>query len=161
MTIPTPDAPRVPPPQGNAPVVLRTILAILLGIPGIIGLVVFATLVGEWLQEGFQFKQSDLWLMPLFLIGAESCICFSVLTIGVVLRFARWKRAPMASLVLVVLTAAVIVLGYQLMLDCLQPDDTEDRQLALVFAVIGLIVVAVPPFLHWWKANRVIDTQAH
>jgi hypothetical protein len=37
------------------------------------------------------------------------------------------------------------------MLDCLQPDDTEDRQLALVFAVIGLIVVAVPPFLHWWR----------
>jgi hypothetical protein len=154
MTVPSPDASQTPARPSKTPVVLRIVLAVLLGIPGLIGLVVFATMIGEWLHEGYQFKQSDLWLMPVFLIGAQSFICFSVLTIGIILRYARWQRAPLASVVLAILAAVVIVIGYQLMLDCLQPDDSEDRQLALVFSIVGLIVIAVPPFLHWWKAKK-------
>jgi hypothetical protein len=48
----------------------------------------------------------------------------------------------------------VIVIGYQLLLDCLAVDDTDDRQLALVFSVLGLVIVSVPPLLHWWNAKK-------
>ncbi len=140
--------------QNNTPVVLRIILAILLGIPGIIGIGAFVVLVGMWLAEGFRFDQSDVWILPVFVIGAESFVCFSVLTIGIVLRYARWQRAPTASLVLAILSAVVIVIGYQLLLDCLAVDNTDDRQLALVFSVLGLVIISVPPLLHWWNAKK-------
>jgi hypothetical protein len=154
MADPSAPLPRTPAPQNNAPVVLRIILAILLGIPGIIGICVFGVLVGMWIYEGFRFNQSDVWILPVFVIGAESFICFSVLTIGIVLRYARWQRATTASLVLAILSAAVIVIGYQFMLDCLAADDTDDRLTSLVFSILGLIVISVPPFLHWWNASK-------
>jgi hypothetical protein len=141
-------------PRSNMPVVLRIILAILLGFPGIVGLFGFGFVLGDWLYEGFRFQQSDLWIMPVVVIGAESFICFSVLTVGVVLRYARWKRAPVVSLVLAILAAVVIVLGYQLILDCLPADDGDDRMTALIFSILGLLIIAVPPLLHWWKAKR-------
>jgi len=156
MADPSAPLPQTPVPENNTPVVLRIILAILLGIPGIIGICVFGVLIGMWLFEGFRFNQSDVWILPVFVIGAECLVSFSVLTIGIVLRYARWKKAPTASLVLAILSAVVIVIGYQLMLDCLGIDDTEDRQMALVFSVLGLIIISVPPLLHWWNASKTL-----
>lgn len=154
MTDPSASLPQRPIPQNNGPVVLRIVLAILLGIPGIIGILDFAVLIGMWLSEGFRFNQSDVWILPVFVIGAESFVGFSVLTIGIILRYARWRRAPAASLVLAILSAVVIVVCYQLLLDCLAADDTDDRQTALVFSILGLVIVSVPPLLHWWKAGK-------
>jgi hypothetical protein len=155
MTEPTASVPGSPLPRSNAPVVIRIILAILLGIPGIIGLIAFAALVGDWLHNGLQFEQSPYSFTSAILIAAESGLCFSVLALGIILRYARWRRARTASLVLAVLSAAVIVLGYQLMIDCLGPDDTDDQQVAMVFSVLGLIIISAPPLLHWWKAGRI------
>ena len=93
--------------------------------------------------------------MPLFIIAALGLVSFSVLTIGIVLRYARWRRAPAASLFLSVFSAAILVLGYQLALDCFAIDDTEDRQLSLLLSILGLAITAVPPFLHWWNAKTI------
>jgi len=155
MADPTASVPGSPTPRSNAPVVIRIILAILLGIPGIIGLIAFSVLLGDWLHNGFQFDQSPYSFTSAILIAAESGICFSVLAVGIILRYARWQGAPIASLVLAILSAAVIVVGYQLMLDSLGPDDTDDQQVAMVFSVLGLILISVPPLLHWWKAGKI------
>lgn len=155
MTEPTASIPGSPTPRGNAPVVIRFILAILLGIPGIVGLIAFSMLLGDWLHNGFQFDRSPYSFTSLILIAAESGVCFSVLAVGIILRYARWKAAPTASLVLAILSAVVIVVGYQLMIDCLGPEDTDDQQVAMVFSVLGLILISVPPLLHWWKAGKI------
>jgi hypothetical protein len=138
--------------------VLRIVLAILLGVPGTAGLAVFGVIAAIWAYEGFRFLDSDRQWMPLFIIPSVACILFSVLTLGIVLRFARWKNAPSASLVLAILSIATIVLGYQLMLDSFTPDDTESPIWTLVASVAGLIVVSAPPFLHWWQAGRRVET---
>ena len=155
MTEPTGTETRTPIPRSNAPVVLRIMLAILLLIPGLLGLVVFGFWVGAWIYEGFGFLDSDRGWMPLFIIPSVAFILFSVATVGIVLRFARWGKAPTASLVLSIVSAVTIVLGYQLMLDSFTPDDTESPTLTLVASIIGLVVISVPPFLHWWKAKKI------
>lgn len=153
MTGVSPDIPPALPARSNTPVVLRILLAIMLAIPGVLGLLGFGFVLGDWLYEGLRFEGSDLWIMPAIVIASESFICFSILALGIILRYARWKRATTASLVLAVLAGVVIVLGYQLLLDSLSLDDTDDRQLALVFSILGLIVIAVPPLLHWWTGK--------
>lgn len=154
MTEPANDKPQAAVPVSNGPVVMRIILAILLAILGIAGLALFGFALGLWISEGFQFPPSEAGWMPLFIIPAEILVWFSVLTLGIVLRFARWQRAAMASLCLSILSAATIVLGYQLMLDSLSPSDTDSREIALILSVIGLVVISVPPLLHWWNAKR-------
>jgi len=143
-------------PVSNAPVVLRIILAILLLIPGVIGIVVLGGLTGLWLYEGFQFSGPDRPWMPLFILPAVALVLFSVITVGIVLRFARWKAAPTASLVLAIVSAAAVVTGYQLMLDSLSSG--EERFSILAIAIVALGVAAVPPLLHWWNAPVPIST---
>jgi hypothetical protein len=155
MIDPTTQGPATTVRASNAPVVLRIILAIVLSIPGLIGLSVYAWMVYEWSDQGFAFKSGDLWIMPLFIIAALGLVSFSVLTIGIVLRYARWRRAPEASLFLSVFSAVILVLGYQLALDCFAIDDTEDRQLSLLLSILGLAITAAPSFLHWWNAKTI------
>ena len=154
MTAPSGMEPSTRIPQSNAPVVLRIILAILLLIPGLLGLAVFGFWVGSWSYQGFGFLTSDREWAPLFIIPSVVFILFSVATVGIVLRFARWRKATTASLVLSIVSVVSIVLGYQLMLDSFTPDDAESPTITLVAAIISLIVISVPPFLHWWNANK-------
>jgi hypothetical protein len=153
MADPQPHAAGTPAPRSNAPVVLRIILAILLLVPGIVGVAVLGALTGAWIYEGFRFLDSDRPWMPLFIVPSVILILFSVLTVGIVLRFARWQRARQASLVLAAISASAIVIGYQLMLDCFPPGDTESLTLTLVGAILGLLVASLPPFLHWWNGR--------
>ena len=139
-----------PVPAGRGPVVARIILAVVLLIPGLVGCVVLGGLTGLWLYEGFRFAGPDRPWMPLFILPAVGFILLSVLAVGILLRFARWRRAPMASLVLAVVATAAVVIGYQLMLDSLSSG--EERLSILAIAVAALAIAAVPPLLHWWHA---------
>jgi hypothetical protein len=154
MNEPAVDTSSTTPRASAAPVVLRILLAVLLALPGLAGLIVYAWLAYEWVNEGFGFNQGDLWLMPLFVTGALCLTSFSVLTIGIVLRFARWEKAPLASLVLSIFSTIILVFGYQLLLDSFSLDARDDRQLSLVLSIAGLLIVSLPPLLHWWKAGK-------
>lgn len=156
MTKPLADTAQTAVPVSNAPVVLRIILAILLLIPGVIGIVVLGGLTGLWLYEGFRFSGPDRPWMPLFILPAVALILFTVITVGIVLRFARWRAAPTASLVLVILSVAAVVTGYQMMLDSLS--NGEERFAMLAIAIVALVVASVPPFLHWWSARAADGT---
>ncbi|MBL0374673.1 hypothetical protein JJB09_21910 [Rhizobium sp. KVB221] len=132
------------------PVILRIGLAAILLVPGLIGLAGFCFLLSEWVDQGFGFA-SDRWLMALFVIAALCAVSFSVLTVGIILRFARWKKAAKASLVLSVIAVLTIVLGYQMLLDALGPDDAEGPTMAFIASAAALILIAAPPFLHWFR----------
>jgi FlaA1/EpsC-like NDP-sugar epimerase len=139
--------------RGRTAVILRTILSVLLLIPGVFGLAVLVAMAAIWVAEGFRYQADAAPWMLLYIVPAALLIQFTVLTIGVVLRFARWQRAPVASLVLAITSVVTIVLAYLLLLACLTPDDTQTPVIALVVALAAVALVAGPPFLHW-RAKR-------
>jgi len=47
----------------------------------------------------------------IFVIFAGPSILLSVILLGILLRFAVWKKAPQASLVLAIIAMATVVLG--------------------------------------------------
>ena len=151
MTEDRADPAQQPVSTSHAPVVLRIILAILLLVPGLVGIVVLGAVTGAWVYEGFRFLDSDRAWMPLFIIPSVAFILFSVITVGIVLRYARWRRAPQASLVLSIVSIMAIVIGYQLMLDSISADDSESPILTLLAALAGLAIASLPTFLHWWN----------
>jgi hypothetical protein len=139
--------------RSSAPVVLRILLAILLALPALAGIPALVFAFGWWSSSGFDFDSYEgSWAMILIAPGI-GCVLFSVIGIGIVLRFARWKRATTASLVLSVVAMISIVLAYGLSLDALKLTDTMDRVGLLILAALAILVAALPPFLHWWKSR--------
>lgn len=138
--------------QSRAPVVIRIVLAVICMVPGVIGLLVLAAIAGIFTYEGFRFLDSDREWMQLFLIGAAFFIAPSIIVLGIILRYARWKKAPAASLVLAALYLVADVIGTGMLETTLDSGDSENRSLLIVSAVLGLLIGALPPFLHWWKS---------
>lgn len=152
MTTPDLSASPIKPPPDNAPVVLRILLAIVLSLPGLAGLAVIGIATGLWLSGGFAFSSGDRDFIPFFVLPAAALMMFSVISIGIILRFARWRNAPVASLVLAVLSAVVIVISDQLVLDAMGDDD-DTHLILLVCALLALLATSVPPLMHWWSAD--------
>jgi hypothetical protein len=144
-------------PVNNTPVVLRIVLAVLVLIPGLFALIAFIAVTGYWANEGFQFVYPDRDWMPLFIIPSAVTVLLASAIVGVLLRFARWKNAANASLLVSIISAFTIVVGYQLMLDSFSPDDPESPIITLIASIVALAIVAAPPFLHWWNAPETAE----
>lgn len=140
-------------PQSNAPVVLRIILAVVCLVPMVIGLVVIATIFGNFLLEGFHFTTADEPWMALFLGAAAIVVLMPAIVLGILLRYARWKGAPQASLVLAILVGGAGALVSGMLQTTVMQGDTESYILVMLFSLGGLAVGAVPPFLHWWNTR--------
>ena len=136
-----------------APVVLRILLAILLFLPGLAGLVALGIAVVWWSFSGYDFDVYEGgWVMIPIVIGI-GCVLFSVVSIGIVLRFARWKKAPIASLVLAIIAVLSIGLAQSLTLDALMLIETKDRFELIALSGLAIVLGPLPPFLHWWKSR--------
>lgn len=140
-------------PPGNAPVVIRIILAVLCLLPLAIGLLVIGAIFGNFLYGGFRFSGSDEVWMQLFIGIGAVLVLLPAVAIGIILRYARWKRAPQASLVLAVLVGAAGAPASGMLQTTLMPGDSEGYVLLMACSVAGMVVGAVPPFLHWWNAR--------
>ena len=137
----------------NAPVVIRIVLAVICLIPGVIGLLVLAAIAGAFIAEGFRFLETDKPWMQLFIIVSAALVAPSIILTGIILRYARWRKAPTASLVLAVVYFAADIIGAGLFERTIGPVDTETWQQLLLWSGIGLLIGALPPFLHWWKSK--------
>ena len=71
--------------------------------------------------------------------------------LGIILRFARWKRAAQASLILAIVTGAAVALASGIFRITIPPDDTEGYVTLLMLSIAGIVAGALPPFLHWWN----------
>jgi chromate transport protein ChrA len=130
-------------------VVLRILLSLILSVPGLVGLVIMAGLIAEWGYKGFDRHDPNSWGTPFFTIVAMVLVALSVVTIAVVLRFARWKGATKASLALTILAATTILIGSGLFSASVPTTDFEEWTNAFLLSVIGLVLASVLPFLHW------------
>lgn len=138
----------------NAPVVLRIILAVICLLPAAIGLLIIGAIFAAFVYEGFTFKASDEVWMQLFLGGAAILVLLPAIAIGMILRFARWGRAPWASLVLAIIVGGAGALVSGMLQTTVVPGDTESYVLLMLFSIAGIAIGALPPFLHWWNSRR-------
>ena len=139
-------------PRSNAPVALRIILAVLCLVPAAIGLVTLIVIFFYFLDAGFSFSSGDAVWMELFIGAAAIFILLPAIVIGVVLRFARWRRAPQASLVLAIVVTCAGVIATEMLKTTVVLGDMGSYILLMGFALAGIAVGALPPLLHWWNA---------
>ena len=134
--------------------VWRIVLAVLCMVPGVVGLIALVFIAAVFASEDFSFVPSERDLMMAFIIGTALLIGPSVIAIGIILRYARWKKAPTASLWLASIFLVADVIGTGLIETIIDPSDSESWQLLMVGSAFGLITGSLPPFLHWWNAPQ-------
>lgn len=117
------------------------------------GLSLFAYSISQWLDDGGQFLGLDGFFDALIgLIGAGACSA-GLLASGVLLRFSRLAAAPRLSLAVSIAGAALVLSSYGLYAGTLSDEASGPKALLLVLASISLVVLSVPPFLHWRSAK--------
>lgn len=139
--------------QSNAPVVLRILLAVVCLLPAAIGLLIIAAIFIAFVYEGFLFKSSDEVWMQLFIGVAAVLVLLPAIVIGIILRYARWKRAASASLVLAIIVGATGAVASGMLQTTVMPGDSESYILLMLFSIAGIVIGALPPFFHWWNAR--------
>lgn len=140
-------------PPSSLPVVLRIVLAVICLFPAVVGLITILVISGTFVSGGFQFTGSDeVWMQLGIGIGAVITL-LPAIAIGIILRFARWRAAPTASLILALIIAGAGALASGMLQTTVVPGDTESYILLMFFSVAGVVIGAVPPFLHWWNAR--------
>lgn len=158
MNEPTMTEPVTPPvagtPRSNAPVVLRIIFAVIFLVPAVIGLGVILVISGSFASEGFAFSGSDEVWMQLFIGAGAVLTLLPAIAIGIILRFARWNAAPQASLAVAIIVCGAGALASGMLQTTVTPGDSESYVLLMFFSVMGVVIGALPPFLHWWNARE-------
>lgn len=150
MTDPAPQ-PAIAAPPSNAPVVLRIILAVICLVPATIGLGIILVIFGAFVSDGFRFSASDEVWMQLFIGFGAIITLVPAVAIGVILRFARWNAAPQASLAVAVIVGGAGALASGMLQTTVTSGDSESYVLLMFFSIAGVLIGALPPFLHWWN----------
>jgi hypothetical protein len=141
------------PSQSNGSVVLRIVLALLCMIPGLMGVLVLGFLAYAFAAQGFQFGESDKGPIRPYIVGSIVFTGASVVAIGIILRFARSRWAPAASLCLAIFFLVAVATGAGIMQATLGAGDSAGWLLLIVASASALVAGSLPPFLHWWNAR--------
>ena len=135
----------------------RIALLVILGIVALTliapGATVYWIVVEDWAGDASGFHDIDGAINWLFGICATGAIAAGIVVIGIMLRVVRWKQAPLASLVLAVLSTGFIIATYLIFSET----NTTPVSIEVVFlqgcCILLLLLVALPPFLHWAMAK--------
>ena len=82
-----------------------------------------------------------------------SQIFWLLIIFGLMLRLLDWRRAPLASLVLAVLGTGFIIATYLIFSDTNTTSDSIEVVFLQGCCIVLLLLVALPPFLHWAMAK--------
>lgn len=133
---------------------------ILLTVLGIVGLglfvpggLVYLMVVGEWAGSSNGFHGIEGAIGWLFGICAAAAIAAGLIIFGIMIRLLPWQWAPLASLGLAVISAGFIIATYLVFSDTGNGSDSIEVFFLQACSVVLLIVVALPPFLHWALAK--------
>lgn len=149
MTEPSPDTQ-----PSSAPVALRIIAAVICLLPAVIGLLIIGAIFIAFVYEGFVFKSSDEVWMQLFIGAGAVLILLPAIAIGIILRYARWKKATSASLVLAIIVGGTGAIASGMLQTTVVAGDTESYMLLMFFSIAGIVIGALPPFFHWWNTRE-------
>ena len=132
--------------------ILASILAVIgLGLTGTGGVIYWAV-VANWAESADGFKGIEGAVDWIFGLAAAGSISAGLLVLGICLRLIRWKHAALASLVLSISSVGFIIFTYGVFSDT----NTTENSIEVVFlracCIVLLLLVALPPFLHWWTS---------
>ena len=109
-------------------------------------------ILADYLQAGKPFEGLNMigWVAGVICAGL---IGAGLILPGIMFRLMAWPRAPLASLVLAVLSVLFVMLTYVVYSDTGNGSDSIEVVMLQAGCIIGLLVVALPPFLHWSMAK--------
>jgi MFS-type transporter involved in bile tolerance (Atg22 family) len=137
----------------NGPVVVRVIVAVACLVPLVVGLLTIAVISVIFAYQGYAMHGDEAVWFVAFLAFASVIALVPAILLGVILRYARWKRAATASLVLAIVVCVAGVAAAGVARATISPGDIATYVTLLMFSVLGLVAGAVPPALHWWSAR--------
>ena len=131
----------------------RIVLLVILGIVALVlalpGAIVYWVVVEDWAGDPRGFHDIDGAVNWLFGVCATGAIAAGLVIIGVMLRLLRWRRAPLASLALAVLSTGFIIATYLIFSDTNTTPDSIEVVFLQGCCIVLLLIVVLPPFLHW------------
>jgi hypothetical protein len=130
--------------------VILGIIALVLALPGA---AVYWAVVEDWAGDPRGFHDIDGAINWLFGVCATGAIAVGLIFFGVMLRLIHWRRAPLASLVLAVLSAGFIIATYLIFSDTNTTPDSIEVVFLQGCCIVLLLLVVLPPFLHWAMAK--------
>jgi hypothetical protein len=135
-------------------VLLGVLLFFALGL-ALPGGVVYLTVVDEWAASSRGFYGIEGAVGWLFGVCAAAAVAVGLIIGGIVIRLLLWRHGPLASLVLSILSTGFIIATYLVFSDTNTSPDSIEVVLLRVFCLAMLVLVALPPFLHWAMAKPV------
>ena len=133
-----------------AVMVILGIVALVLTVPGAL---VYWSVVEDWAGDPRGFRDISGVVNWLFGMCAAGAVAAGIVFIGVILRLLRWRRAPLAGLCLATLGAGFIIATYLIFSDTGTTAESIEVVFLQVASLILLVIVALPPFLHWALAR--------
>lgn len=126
-----------------------------LGLIGIGGSIYY-TVVDGWIDSADGFHGPEGWIGWILGMAAAIAVAVGLLLVGICLRLARWSRAPLASLALAMLSVAFIIFTYYVFSNTKTSSDSFEVVLLQGCCIVLLLLVALPPFLHWAMAKPAV-----
>jgi hypothetical protein len=112
---------------------------------------VFAASVAGWYESHDGVEDLISWI---FGLTAAVVVAAGFLFAGLAFRFLRWSGAPILSLLLSILSAGFIILTYSIFSKTGRTDDSIEVVFLQGVCIVLLLLVALPPFLHWLLTRR-------
>lgn len=89
----------------------------------------------------------------IFGVSAAAAVAVGLIIGGVAVRFLPWRHAPLASLLLSVLSTGFVIATYLVFSDTGTDPGSIEVVFLRVVCLAMLVLVALPPFLHWAMAK--------
>lgn len=123
------------------------------------GIFLEAAGITAWLEDGYHFLGVSGVFGMLFLLTGAGINSAALFIAGILLRATPRPWAPTASFVLSLFALLHVFVFVGIMLGSLGEDDKGFRQPMAVIGVLSLIVLWLPPFLHWRRARLLAQTR--
>ncbi|MDB5551672.1 MAG: hypothetical protein JWL86_1656 [Rhizobium sp.] len=114
---------------------------------------IYMIVVGEWADSASGFHGIDGAVGWLFGLCSAAAIGAGLLIAGIMIRMLHSQWAPLASLGLAIVSAGFIIATYLVFSDTGNGSDSIEVFFLMVCSVVSMLVVALPPFLHWALAK--------
>ncbi len=132
------------------------IAGIIVLLPGACGSIFLGEYLYYWISNAFDLQLSHYSFSRDVIRISLASLFGSIILLGLMMRHSRWQKAPAVSLGLSILAGILVLIGFATMsqfiiLSTFEADHGSAlTKLALTFAGI-LLVVGIPPLLHWRK----------
>lgn len=117
----------------------------------ITGAIAWGMAIGTWARDGYSFHGWGLIDWTIGMISA-AVVAPGLLLAGLFFRFVPWDRAPQASLGLAIVSVTFILATVLIYSDTDTATDSFEVVLLQGNCILGLFVLSLPPFLHWYNA---------